>query len=94
MSFVQDKGWVAEPLGLKSGHWKCLARKNNKSSPTERVSPSKTKRTGPVPLQELDLYVLNTKRKKRKTQEEKDLDERELTIGSEAVVAMQHRRAQ
>lgn len=26
MSYVQNKGWVSEELGPKSGHWKRLAR--------------------------------------------------------------------
>ena len=49
MSFNQENGWVVETLGLKSGHWKRLARKSNKPSPIKKVSTEKTKRIGPVP---------------------------------------------
>ena len=44
MSFDQEKGWVAETLGPKSGHWKRLARKSNKPSPIKKVSPKKKKK--------------------------------------------------
>ena len=50
MFFNQEKGWVTEPLGLKSGLWKRIARKQNKPSPTKKGSPKKTKRIGPVAL--------------------------------------------
>ena len=48
MSFDQEKGWVAETLGPKSGHWKRLARQSNKPSPIKKVSPEKAKKIGPV----------------------------------------------
>ena len=49
ISFNQEKGWVAETLGPKSGHWKRLARQSNKPSPIKKVSLEKTKRIGLVP---------------------------------------------
>nr|POF15956.1 hypothetical protein CFP56_42778 [Quercus suber] len=66
MSFDKDKGWVTETLGPNNGHWKRLARQTNKPSPVKRESPEKLKRSGPVPLQELDPNALNNKRKKGK----------------------------
>ena len=94
MSFNKEKGWVAETLGPTSGHWKRLARQNNKPSPAKRDSPEKLKRGGPVPLQELDPNVLNTKRKKGKNQTEEKIDEDKQKVGGEAVAAVQHRRVQ
>ena len=38
MSFDQEKGWVTETLGPKSGPWKRLARQSNKPSPIKKVS--------------------------------------------------------
>nr|POE86190.1 hypothetical protein CFP56_07297 [Quercus suber] len=94
MSFNKDKGWIFETLGPTSGHWKRLARQTNKPSPGKRDSPEKLKRSGPVPLQELDPNALNTKRKKGKLQTEEKIDEDKRKVGGEAVAAVQHRRAQ
>ena len=94
MSFNKDKGWVAETLGPTSGHWKRLARQNNKPSPVKKDSLEKLKRSGPVPLQELDPNALNTKRKKGKTQTGGKIDEDKHKVGGEAMAAVQHRRAQ
>nr|POE69162.1 uncharacterized protein CFP56_74507 [Quercus suber] len=94
MSFNKDKGWISETLGPTSGHWKRLARQTNKPSPGKRDSPEKLKRSGPVPLQELDPNALNTKRKKGKLHTEEKIDEDKRKVGGEAVAAVQHRRAQ
>ena len=50
MTFNQEKGWVTEPLGPTSGHWKRLARKVTTPSPNKVECTSKTKRKGLVPL--------------------------------------------
>ena len=84
---------MAEPLGPNSGHWKCLARTNNKQSPNVKTSPDNTKRKGSVTLQELDPNVLSTKRKKGLNKEESEADGYESMVGDEAVAATQHRRA-
>ncbi|KAK9994125.1 hypothetical protein SO802_023828 [Lithocarpus litseifolius] len=85
MSFIQEKGWVAEPLGPNSGHWKRLARTNNKQSPNVKTSPDNTKRKGSVPIQELDPNALSTKRKKRLNEEESEADGHESMVGGEAL---------
>lgn len=85
MCFDQEKGCVTEPLGPKSRHWKHLARKINNLSPTRKDSPSKIKCTGPVPLQELDLNMLNTKCRKGTLQVCEVTDENENMVGGEAV---------
>ena len=89
MSFDKDKGWVAETLGPTSGHWKRLARQTNKPSPSKRISPEKLKRSGPVPLQDLDPNTLNTKRKKGKLQIGEKLDEDKTKVGGKAVATAQ-----
>lgn len=93
MFFTQEKGWVSKKLGPKSGHWKRIARKQIKASPTKKGSQNKTKRMGPVDLKELDPKALNSKRRKEILKEGNDIDESEETVGGEAVVVAQHRRA-
>nr|POE60143.1 hypothetical protein CFP56_45087 [Quercus suber] len=95
MSFIQEKVWVAEPLGPNSGHWKRLTRTNNKQSLKVKTSTdnTNTKRKGYVPLQELDPNTLSTKRKKGLNKEESKAYGHENMVGGEAVSAMQHRRA-
>ena len=93
MIYNQEKGWVTETLGLTSGHWKRLARKVTTPSPNKLSGPSKTKRKGQIPLQELDPNVTSAKRRKGKVQEIEITNEHESTDGGEAVAAAQHRRA-
>ena len=85
MSFDKDKGWVVETLGPTSRNWKRLARQTNKPSPSKKDSPEKLKRTGPVPLKELDPNALNTKQKKGKLQTGEKIDEDKIKVGEEAI---------
>ena len=93
MTFNQEKGWVIEPLGSTSGHWKRLARKIKTPSPNKVACASKTKRKGPIPLQELDPNNISSKRRKGKLQVCEVTDENVNMVGGEAVAAVQHRRA-
>ena len=93
MTFNQEKGWVIEPLGPTSGHWKRLARKIKTPSPNKVACTSKTKRKGPVPLQELDPNNINSKRRKGNLRVCEVTDENVNMVGGEAVAAVQHRRA-
>lgn len=43
MSYDQEKGWIAEVLGPKSGHWKHLARQVKTKSPREESDPANQK---------------------------------------------------
>ena len=54
LRFDDKKGWIAKTLGPTSRHWKRLARENNKQETQASESPTKGKRDGPTPLQELD----------------------------------------
>ena len=94
MSFDQNKGWTSEELGLRSRHWKRLARQTKETSPSKKVCPAGIKREGPVPLQELDLNILSLKKSKGKCKESKPLNEENKVDGGVVVVASQHRRAQ
>ncbi|XP_030964072.1 uncharacterized protein LOC115985247 [Quercus lobata] len=93
MTFNQEKGWVTEPLGPTSGHWKRLARKIKTPSPNKVDCTSKTKHKGPIPLQELDPNNISSKRRKGKLQVSKVTDENGNMVGGEAVAAVQHRQA-
>ena len=97
MTFNQEKGWVTEPLGPTSGHWKRLARKTKTPSPDKVDCTSKTKRKGPMPLQELDPNNLSSKCKKGKIQVSElvseNIAENGNTVGGEVVATMQHHRA-
>ena len=93
MTYNQEKGWVTEPLGPTSGHWKRLAKKVTTPSPNKLSGSSKAKRKGQVPLQELDPNVTSSKRRKGKFQEDEITDEHENMDGGEAVAAVQHHRA-
>ena len=86
MSFDHDKGWTAETLGPKSGHWKRIARQASKSSPAKRASPGKAKRGGLVPLIELNPNALNSKRKRGKSQVGENRDEENTKVGDGTVV--------
>ena len=92
MSFDTELGWVAEELGPRSSHWKRLARKAHRVSPTEEVMKDKTlgKRPGPIPIQDLETNV--TTRKRSKTQEQsKVFGDSEEKDGGEVKAAEQPR---
>ena len=93
MYFDDKKGWVAEALGPASKHWKRLARESNKGKAQVSGSPSKGKREGPTPLQELDPNSGGLKRRKGRLIGDHDQNDKENTDGGEAVAAEQHRRA-
>ena len=93
LSFDDKKGWIAETLGPTSRHWKRLARENNKQVTQASESPTKGKRDGPTPLQELDPNSENLKRRKGSKGGIHDLNGQEEKVGGVAVVAVQHRRA-
>lgn len=73
MSYSNELGWTAEVLGPKNGHWKHKARAAQKLGPKENTSQSepikegvsKSKRESSIPLQELDLNILELKRSKK-----------------------------
>ena len=66
---------------------KRLARQSNKPSLIKKVSPEKTKRIGPVPLQELNPNAPNTKRKKGKGQLRENLNEDKTKVGGDSSTA-------
>ena len=88
MSFDQNKGGTAETLGPNSGHWKRIVRQTSKLSPAKRVSLGKAKRCAPVPLLELDLNALNSKRKRGKSQVGENRDEENTKVGDGTVVVV------
>nr|POE69700.1 hypothetical protein CFP56_45736 [Quercus suber] len=59
MSYDTSNGWTAEPLGPRSRHWKRLAREAKANLNFEGKSPTRLKKEGPIPLQELDTNVNN-----------------------------------
>ena len=97
MTYDDTKGWSGEILGLNSRHWKRLAREGKMDPKGEEKEPKCLKREGPTPLNVLDPYVIDTKRRKEErnngkkigsnSKGEKNMD------GGEAVAAGQHRRA-
>ena len=88
MSFDAQLGWVAEELGSKSGHWKCMARMVHVASPTKEKEKLKTlgKRPSPIPIQELETNGVTQKRRKNKEQSKAFIHSEERD-GEEAVVA-------
>lgn len=57
-------------------------------SPAKRVSLGKAKRCAPVPLLELDLNALNSKRKRGKSQVGENRDEENTKVGDGTVVVV------
>ena len=59
MCFNEETGWVAETLGLKSGHWKRLARKAQSNDESMGLDLLGSKRPGLVPTMKLkqDMVV-------------------------------------
>lgn len=59
MCFDENLGWVAKTLGLKSGHWKRIAREAHGASKTKESKEEIRlgKRIGPSPLQELEPNI-------------------------------------
>ena len=63
MTYNQEKGWVTEPLGPTSGHWKRLARKVTTPSPkTVWPKQSQTQRSGSSTRVRPECYKLKTKK--------------------------------
>nr|POF09034.1 hypothetical protein CFP56_14975 [Quercus suber] len=81
LSFDDKKGWITKTLGLTSKHWKRLARENNKQASQVSESPTKGKRDGPTPLQELDPNSGNLKRRKGRKGGSHDLNGEDEKVG-------------
>lgn len=102
LSYSNEMGWTAEVLGPKSGHWKRKAREAQSIGPKENMSNSvvvkaevsKTKRESSIPLQELDQNISELKRVKKGKSSNTQGEKGSNRDGGEAVIAMQHRRAQ
>lgn len=88
-------------MGPTSGHWKCKARAIQNSGLKEKASlseikkkgTSKSKRESPVPLQELDLNIIELKCSKKgqcSTSRKEDIGNKD---GGVAAAVMQHHRA-
>ena len=88
LSFDDKKGWIAENFGPTSRHWKSLARDNSKQASQEGENPTKGKRDGPIPLQELDPNSENLKRRKGSKGGTYDLNGQEEKVGGVAVAMM------
>lgn len=88
MSFDLKLGWTVEKLGLKSGHWKHLARGTKENPTHDETSPINQKREGPTLLKELELNVRVQKRRKGTKQNSSTPEEAKEGDGGEAVVAM------
>ena len=58
------------------------------------AGPTKLKREGPTPIDELETNIIDLKRRKGKTQVSKTPKGENISDGGEAVAARQHRRAQ
>lgn len=54
LCFDEQMGWVVEPLGPKSGHWKRLARAVRGDNPKKESGPMLKKKENPTPIQELE----------------------------------------
>nr|POE92523.1 hypothetical protein CFP56_37967 [Quercus suber]POE92524.1 hypothetical protein CFP56_37968 [Quercus suber] len=99
LSYNPTEGWVAAELGLKSKHWKRLAREVNQTKPKGKKGSKSGKREGPNPLQDLDPNTIDQKRRKGLKQMESNLKnevpekETESMDGGVAVPAEQHHRA-
>ena len=93
MCFDDKKGWVAEALGPASKHWKRLARESTKGKAQVTGSPSKGKREGPTPLQDLDPNSGSLKRRKGRLIGDHEQNDKKNTDGGVVVAAEQHRRA-
>ena len=87
MMYEVDVGWVAESLGLNSGHWKRRARAGLCKESKEMSGPIQRKREGPTQLEELDQQLRNTKRKKGEAQSKESTGKAKITDGGVAVAA-------
>ena len=67
MCFNEELGWVAESLGLKSGHGKRLATKAQSKEESMGLDQLGSKRLGSLPFQELEQNTLEQKRRKVKS---------------------------
>ena len=94
MSYDVSLGYVAEPLGPQSGHWKHLARKAREISPTKE--PKEEIRLGKRPGMSPSLAIeieSNTLKCRKRQVSSKTQDHNDVRDGEEAVAAEQHRRA-
>lgn len=89
-------------MGPKSGHWKRKARAAQNLGPKENASlgkikkegESKTKRESPIPLQELDLNIIELKRSKKGQSSPTQREEVGNRDGGVVAAMMQRRQAQ
>nr|POE88632.1 hypothetical protein CFP56_72818 [Quercus suber] len=90
MTYEMELGWVAERMGLKSGHWKRKARVGLDKGKEKETSPIQRKRVGLTPLVVLDQNMQEAKRKKGVSQVSEDVEKENTKDGDVAVVARQH----
>jgi len=63
----KEMGWVTEKLGPSSSHWKRIERTGKAKEKVVDASPTKLKREGLTPIDELDTNIIDLKRRKGKT---------------------------
>lgn len=59
--FDEKLGWVTETLGLKSGQWKCLARKDQNKYENGELDHTNKKKSSPLPILELEPSTIEHK---------------------------------
>ena len=94
MCYDRESGWVTEKLGPSSGHWKRIERTGKTKEKVVEADPTKLKREGPTPIDELETNIIDLKLRKGKNQVSKTLKGENISDGGEAVAARQHCRAQ
>ena len=93
MTYDMDQGWVAEVLGLTSGHWKRKTREGQPNGKAKELSPVKKKRNAPASLMESDQKKRETKKQRVETQGRNECEDKAIRDGGVAEAAMQLRRA-
>ena len=93
MTYDMDQGWVAEVLGLTSGHWKRKTREGQPNGKAKELSPVKKKRNAPASLIESNQNKRETKKQRVETQGRNECEDKAIRDGGEAEVVMQLRRA-
>ena len=92
LCYKEDTGWIAEHLGPTNGHWKRRAREARNENLKEEKAPELKKRVGTTPLEELEPFTPDQKRRKTLEQSKPQQINTEMD-GDEVVAVEQHRRA-
>ena len=93
MTYDMDQGWVAEVLGLTSGHWKRKTREGQPNGKAKELSPVKKKRNAIASLTKSNQKKRETKKQRVEAQGRNESEDKAIRDGGEAEAVRQLRRA-